>query len=69
MQCAVDSINGKPRDELSCPALSEIAGLGLQSTRASEIVKQRDPIVLAAIEQALDGINQVIPQKVMYCSV
>lgn len=56
-QCETDRSSGGPLDKLSTEAINFCRSLGSQASTVTEIVRQQDPLVYAAIQQGIDAVN------------
>lgn len=57
-QCEVDVVSGEPLDKLSPEAIKFCRSVGSQATTVTEIVKQHDFRIYAAIQKGIDAANQ-----------
>ncbi|ELV10010.1 Long-chain-fatty-acid--CoA ligase ACSBG2 [Tupaia chinensis] len=58
LKCEIDQMNGEPLDKLTLETIKFCRGLGSQASTVTEIVRLRDPLVYAAIQQGIDAVNQ-----------
>nr|KAF6400210.1 acyl-CoA synthetase bubblegum family member 2 [Rousettus aegyptiacus] len=58
LKCEVDVVSGEPLDKLSPEAIKFCRSVGSQATTVTEIVKQHDFRVYAAIQKGIDAANQ-----------
>ncbi|KAG8519050.1 Long-chain-fatty-acid--CoA ligase ACSBG2, partial [Galemys pyrenaicus] len=57
LKCQIDTDTGEPRDALTSEAVAFCRQLKSQSTRLSDIVYDRDPVVMDFIGQGIDAAN------------
>ncbi|XP_069482845.1 long-chain-fatty-acid--CoA ligase ACSBG2-like isoform X2 [Ambystoma mexicanum] len=57
LKCTIDPITLEPKDELTPEAIKFCQQLGSQSTRVSEVVCSKDPLIYKAIQEGLDRVN------------
>ncbi|XP_069353014.1 long-chain-fatty-acid--CoA ligase ACSBG2 isoform X1 [Eulemur rufifrons] len=58
LKCDVDQRTGEPLDHLNVEAINFCQKLGSKASTVTEIVKLRDPLVYAAIQQGIDAVNE-----------
>ncbi|KAJ7311253.1 hypothetical protein JRQ81_006867 [Phrynocephalus forsythii] len=57
LKCAVDPETSEPTDHLTQEARDFCQKIGSKATKASEVVRRRDPALYRAIQEGIDRVN------------
>ncbi|XP_075854142.1 long-chain-fatty-acid--CoA ligase ACSBG2-like isoform X1 [Microcebus murinus] len=58
LKCDMDPWTGEPLDHLNVEAINFCRKMGSRASTVTEIVKLRDPLVYAAIQEGIDAVNE-----------